>query len=326
MYKYLALLAYFLVFAAFPPIATELLGTHKLFFSNIPYPYSLYFDWRWYILGASLVFGVLAWLSARKRISDITDYKHYTRGYFSKKQKELIKTGIQGDKKLKHLAMRTEWAPILQPSIHDKGWVTPSGKMTAMLRIKSNKMGVIHLAPSIQSSIFNIYIILVGIGLLSSSFWATESSGSIFWLYAIGIAMVIGGVWLFKFQAQFYFNKNKNEFIKIESSFLKNKNTHNNNKKLLSLDDISALQIIRNNNTDRADTWELNIIRKNAKRYNITFDTRRVILTEIAITLAKFLNVPVWEDIGVHYGVVQEETITLPTWDSILDYLLRKKT
>lgn len=327
MYKYLTILAYLLVFAAFFPVASNLLGTDDLFFKDIPYPYSLYYEYRWHLLVAGLILGVAGWFSARKRIDDVTDYKLYTRAHFSKRKKELLKKGKQAERKLKHLAMRTSWAPVFQPTVSKQGWQNMANNKTTTLKVKKNKNGRLYLVPRLVKSLFNIFIITIGVLLLTSSFWADGGSGSDFWVYLFGIAMVLGGILLFKLHTHFYFDKSNNTFVEIENTFL-NLNLKKkipSNKKILALDDIAALQIIREYQNNESDGWELNIIRKDAKRHNIMQSGRRVLLTESAVAISKYLDVPVWEDSGAHFGVVQENTVTVPTWDSIFD-LLRKKT
>ena len=321
MYRLPTLIAYIFAALSFFPISSQLLGMNGLFFDNT---FLVYYQYRWYLFGFALFFGLIGWFSARKQIDLIvTTTDNFIQGQFSKKQKELKKLGKMGEKKLKHLAMRVSWSPILNPSMKVKGWQAMDTTYHKKHELKVNKVDdvLVNITPKFTSKLFSFYTLMLGLVVLSITFFSAKFD----WvMFLTSLVFIILGIWLIRTnKTEYYFNKANNSYGFKEYGLLSHKSLKDEH--ILSINSIAALQIIYlERGSEESNLWELNLITQDAKRYNIMQNTYRVELAKNAQKLSKFLEVPVWEDTGIHYELVQENTMVFPTWDTIMDKVLGK--
>ena len=313
MYRLPTLIAYIFAALSFFPISSQFLGMNGLFFDNT---FLVYYQYRWYLFGFALFFGLIGWFSARKQVDLIVITDDFIQGQFSKKQKELKKLGKIGEKKLKHLAMRVSWSPILNPSIKVKGWQDMTNNKKRELKVNKVDDVLVNITPKLTSKIISFYPLMLGLVVLSITFFSAKFDWVVF-LTSLGL--IISGIWFIGTnKTEYYFNKANNSYGFKEYGLLSHKSLKDEH--ILSINSISALQVIYlKRGSGESNLWELNLITQDAKRYNIMQNTYRVELAKNAQRLSKFLEVPVWEDTGIHYGVVQENTVVFPTWDSIMD-------
>ncbi len=318
MYRLPIIIAYFFAVLSFFPISSQLLGMNGLFFDNT---FLAYYQYRWYLFGFALFFGLIGWFNARKQIDLIAITDGFIQGQFSKKQKELRKRGKTGGKKLKHLAMRVSWSPILNPSIKLKGWQDMTNNKKRELKVNIVDDVLINIAPKLTSKIVSFYPFMLGFVVLSITLFSDKFDWVMFFT---SLGLIIAGIWFIGTnKTVYYFNKAKNNYGFREYGLLSHKVLKD--EQILSISSISALQVIYlKRGSGDSDLWELNLITQDAKRHNIMQNTYRVELAKNAQKLSKFLDIPVWEDTGIHYGVVQENTVVFPTWDSIMDKVLGK--
>ena len=82
-------------------------------------------------------------------------------------------------------------------------------------------------------------------------------------------------------------------------------------EKILSLDKIVALQVFCEKEIDSRKEWQLNLITDKKERINIIKSVNHLSLVDGANTISHFLEIPVWEDTGVHRKGIKELTLYL---------------
>ena len=275
------------------------------------------------------LFVIVPWLFKRSKINKYSE--GVIKAPFSKKQKKLKKMGVAGEAQLKkYFALRIAWTPLRQPSLLAKDQKKMDTNANLAKKIKLINEQQIKLMPSLSHYIFAIYALMLSLILFLAVIYSTEKGRVWMFLIAIGLIVVAWYILQFSTRLSYHFDKSKNSLEIYDKAPFSSKVLEK--KKIVSLDAIVALQVICTRRTSSPlsgsapstsghwffissipTTWELNLITKDAKRYNVLLEhgdvfMRKVNFFKVVRHLKQFLDVPVWEENRNPEGIAIRDT------------------
>ncbi len=205
--------------------------------------------------------------------------------YLSESFGDAVRQRKQYQEKLKDLnrfnddfAKSVSWSPVVKSGLR-------SSFCTKKLVISGDSK--VSFRPSVQFLLFNLLfmgvpcLILLKISVpgnfVFNDKWLLIPFMSVFLL--IGIPYLLWGV------RPIYFDLDKRQFIKYSS--------HGYEK--ISMDDIYAIQMIKDDGHQDETYYELNLVLKNQNRLNIVCHNREEAIRKQAKQLSEILSVPFWD-------------------------------
>lgn len=206
--------------------------------------------------------------------------------FISKKEEEVI---VFDDS----IAQQIDWKPLRKGG--------SSFRTHAVKAIGYNRLEVVA---TLHTKLLCGFFALIGVGMMGYYLYATfierkfEVEDGLWGLLLIGVGFFItGSILLVKAQNKKVFDKQAAYFW-VGNKGPRETYNFKSDKRFVELSQIYALQIIKERvQTDkhRYYSYELNLVLKDLQRVNVMDHGKLTKLREDAETIARFLNVPVWD-------------------------------
>ena len=190
------------------------------------------------------------------------------------------------------VALKTDWNATVSTGA--------SFQTHKLVQVNPNRL---KFRMTFSALLFYLIIILVGLGILLGAFFIGEVSFDIPTIipFLLGLMFTSAGIYLLQNISNFaIFDKEIEAFWK---GAIKNP-SHIFDRRTIPdytrLEEIYAIQLLTkyvNSNQDSYDSYELNLVLKDAERINVISHGDEESLREDAYTLSSFLNKPLWDAI-----------------------------
>ncbi len=162
---------------------------------------------------------------------------------------------------------------------------------THVLRIENSRLSY---KPTMQGTVFNLVILIIGLGILLFSFYKFSFH---FIPFIVGsLFSIVGGHFIYTTYKPRVFDKQQGIFYKSYKPNLSKTNIIKDNSVIL-LQDIIALQIIGEHVSNRNGTYgsfELNLVLNDTSRINIIDHKVLKSIINDAYEISQFLDIPIW--------------------------------
>ena len=205
--------------------------------------------------------------------------------YLSESFGDAVRERRQYREKLKDLnrfnddfAKSVSWTPVVKSRVR-------SSFCTKSLVISGNNK--VSFRPSIQFLFFNLLFIGVPCLILLKVFVPGNFAFNDKWplIPFMSLFLLIGIPYLLWELRPVYFDLDKRQFIKYTS----------HGYEIISMDDIHAIQMIKDDGHQDETYYELNLVLKNQNRLNIVCHNREKTIRKQAKQLSEILSVPFWD-------------------------------